>query len=256
MRKLILRSLLLSTLVSLPLSIPVWAQASTVAPNVVLGTGTDKVDVTSRFRGRDILVFGALSHPGQVIVALRSPDSAVAVTRKTQMGPIWVTGKKVTVSHFPGVLQILSSAPVDQILSPARLDALGLDPRGILAHATYEPEPADPGSWQQAVLHNKEKQGAYRINPHGVRVQDGRLFSAHLLLPASLPLGAYELDVYLVHNGRVLAQSAQKIDVQQVGLEEWVARFADQKPWLFGIVLTLFLATLGLGLGIIMQRKN
>ncbi|MEY2341292.1 TIGR02186 family protein [Acidithiobacillus sp. IBUN Pt1247-S3] len=256
MRKKLLRILLMVSFLAVPISVPTIAQASVKAASVLLDTDTDRVDVTSRFRGRDLLVFGALSHPGQVIVVLRSPDSAVAVTRKTQMGPIWVTGKKVTVSQFPGVLQIASSAPLDSILPSAERDTLGLDPRGILEKAKYDPEPREADAWVKAVIAAKERQGAYQISSTGVRVQDGRLFSAHLHLPATLPLGAYELDVYLVHKGKVLAQSAQKIEVQQVGLEEWIAKSADTQPWLYGIVLTLILATLGLGLGIIMQRKS
>ncbi|WP_308388076.1 TIGR02186 family protein [Acidithiobacillus sp. AMEEHan] len=239
-----------------PAMAPVAAQASLHTPNVVLGTGTDKVDVTSRFRGRDILVFGALSHPGAVIAVLRSPDSAVAVTRKTQMGPIWVTGKKVTVSQFPGVLLIDSSAPLDKILPAAERKALGLDPYGILEKAKYEPEPQDRDAWMAAVIAAKERQGTYQIRSGSVAIQDGRLFSTHLHLPASLPLGSYELDVYLVNHGKILAQSQQKIDVQQVGLEEWIADYAEHQPWLYGVALTLILAFLGLGLGIVMQRKS
>ncbi|MDD3759566.1 MAG: TIGR02186 family protein [Acidithiobacillus sp.] len=256
MQKKFLQICLLACALLLPATIPMAAQASVQAPNVVLGTGTDKVDVTSRFRGRDILVFGALSHPGEVIVVLRSPDSAVAVTRKTQMGPIWVTGKKVTVSQFPGVLLIDSSTPLDKILPAAERDALGLDPRGILEKAKYEPEPLDKDVWESAVIAAKERQGTYQVRSESVTIQDGRLFSTHLHLPASLPLGAYELDVYLVNHGKILAQSQQKIDVQQVGLEEWIADYAEHQPWLYGVVLTLFLAFLGLGLGIVMQRKS
>ncbi|MCE5361408.1 MAG: TIGR02186 family protein [Acidithiobacillus sp.] len=247
----------LLTLLLLPAFVlPIAARAATAAPSLVLGTGNDKVDVTSRFRGRDLLIFGALSHPGQVIVVLRSPDAAAAVTQKNQMGPLWITGKKVTVSHFPGVLQILSSRPLEQILPAAERTRLGLDPESILKDAKYEPLPKDAAAWRAAVLAAKEKQGAYRLNPAGVRIQDGRLFSAHLQLPASLPLGSYDLDVYLVNQGKVLAQSHQTIDVQQVGVEEWIAKYADQQPWLYGVVLTLLLASLGLGLGIVMQRKS
>ncbi len=139
------------------------------APALVVGTGIDKIAVTSRFTGRELLVFGALSHPGAVVVVLRSPPSALAVTQKVQTGPIWLTGQKVTVQKLPGVVQ---------------------------------------------------------------------------------------MTTYLIRDGQVLAQSNERIDVEQVGLEQWVADVAEREPWLFGIGLTLLLAVLGLGLGIVMQRRS
>ncbi|MCE5387693.1 MAG: TIGR02186 family protein [Acidithiobacillus sp.] len=248
--------LILTLLGSIGLS-PAWASTmpGSVA-QVITATGTDRVDVTSRFHGRDILIYGALSHPGNIIVVLRSPDTSVAVTKKTQMGPLWVTGKKVTVSHFPGVLQILSSAPLAQILPQATLEKLHLVPQAVMTQAQLDPLPQHPKLWLQQVLESKKREGAFVLQENAVKIQDGRLFSVHLQLPSSIPLGRYTLNVYLVNHGQLLAQSADQIDVQQVGLEEWIAKYANEQPWLYGIALTLFLAFLGLGLGILMQRKS
>lgn len=225
-------------------------------PSLVVGTGIDRVAVTSRFTGRELLVFGALSHPGAVVVVLRSPPSALAITQKVQTGPIWLTGQKVTVQKLPGVYEIAASAPPDRLLPAGTRQQLGLDLQDLVAKAQFEPEPEDRPRWERAVLTAKERSGSFVLRDHAVKITDGRLFSARLDLPASLPLGHYTLKTYLIRDGRVLAQSDESIDVEQVGLEQWVADVAEREPWLFGIGLTLLLATLGLGLGILMQRRS
>ncbi|MBU2762188.1 MULTISPECIES: TIGR02186 family protein [Acidithiobacillus] len=226
------------------------------APALVVGTGIDKIAVTSRFTGRELLVFGALSHPGAVVVVLRSPPSALAVTQKVQTGPIWLTGQKVTVQKLPGVVQIAASAPLASLLPAQKRQQLGLDLGDLVARAQFVPEPQDRRRWEQAVLAAKERTGSFALKEHAVKISDGRLFSVRLDLPASLPLGRYSLTTYLIRDGQVLAQSDERIDVEQVGLEQWVADVAEREPWLFGIGLTLLLAVLGLGLGIVMQRRS
>jgi len=225
-------------------------------PSLVVDTGTDRVAVTSRFTGRELLVFGALSHPGAVVVVLRSPPSTLAITQKVRTGPIWLTGQKVTVENLPGVFEIAASAPLDRLLSASTRQALGLDPRELIAKARFVPEPSDRQRWEQAVLQAKERSGSFVLADRAVKITDGRLFSVRLDLPASLPLGQYSLNTYLIRDGQVLAQSKERIDVEQVGLEQWVADVAEREPWLFGVGLTLLLAALGLGLGILMQRRS
>ncbi len=229
--------------------------ASASAP-LVVAVSADQVDITSHFSGRDLLVYGAISRPGQVIVLLRSPDSTDAMLQKTQTGPIWLTGAKVTVTGAPGIWQRLSSAPVAQILPAATLQHLGLSPAAIARAAHYTPAPKNPDEWQKAFLNNKIRQHDYVVEDAGVHLKQKRLFSARLQLPASLPLGQYQLDTFLVRQQQVVAQQEQSIEVRQVGFQAWIADFAEQHSWVYGVVLTVLLASLGFGLGIMMRRRS
>ena len=244
-----------SWVMGLAVLVTAWVIPALAAEPLIVGTSNDLVKVTSHFTGRELLVYGALSQPGQVIVLLRSPATTEAMLRKTRTGPIWLTGARVTVTGAPGIWEMLSSAPVDQLLPVATRQLLSLDPGHLSRQASYRPEPADMGAWQQAFLKNKLRRRDYVVQSQGVHIEGGQLFSARVTLPASLPLGRYTLDTFLVRHGQVVARQEQYIEVQQTGFQAWIARFASQDGWLYGIVLTLMLAAMGLGLGIIMQRR-
>lgn len=228
------------------------AEASTP---LVVATSTDRVNVTSHFVGENLLVYGAITGPGQVIVILRSPDSTEAMQQKTRTGPIWLNGAKVTVTRAPGIWQRLSSAPVRHILPDDTLQKLGLTLSSLVDKARFDPEPDHLDTWQKAFLDEKIRYRNYVVDPAGVTLKQG-LFSAKIRLPASLPLGHYQLLTYLVRQQQVVAVRKQQIDVRQVGFQAWIARFARENSWVYGIVLTFILAGLGFALGILMRRRS
>ncbi|PKY10472.1 hypothetical protein B1757_10045 [Acidithiobacillus marinus] len=240
-------------ILGLTLGFALLAQAAT-SP-LVMATNIQEVRVTSGFTGENVLVYGAISGPGQVIVVLRSPDSTEAMQKKTRSGPIWLNGAKVTVTGAPGIWQRLSSAPVRELLPEMVLQQQGLTRSSLLSHTHFAPQPESLHLWQQAFLKQKTRHQQYRVVPTGVKIREG-LFTASIQLPAALPLGHYQLTTYLVRQQQIVAVDKEQIDVRQVGFQAWIARFAEQHAWLYGVVLTFILAALGFGLGIIMRRRS
>ncbi len=235
--------------------IPGFAMLAHAATPLVVATSTRQVRVTSDFVGENVLVYGAISGPGQVIVVLRSPDSTEAMQKKSRNGPIWLNGAKVTVTGTPGLWQRLSSAPVRQLLPEATLQQQGLTRSALLLQSRFAPKPEHLNTWEHAFLDQKTRQRQYLVDPAGVVIHQG-LFTASIQLPAALPLGHYQLTTYLIRQQKIVAEDKQQLDVRQVGFQAWIARFAIRNSWLYGVVLTLVLATLGFGLGIIMRRRS
>lgn len=232
-----------------------FAMLAHAATPLVAATSIRQVQVTSHFVGENLLVYGAISGPGQVIVVLRSPASTVVMQKKTRSGPIWLNGAKVTVTGAPGIWQRLSSAPVRQLLPEDTLQQQGLTRSSLLSQARFEPEPDHLNTWQQAFLEQKTRHRQYLVDPSGVVIRQG-LFTARIQLPATLPLGHYQLTSYLVRQQRVVAVEKQQIAVRQVGFQAWIARFATQNSWTYGVVLTFVLAGLGFVLGVILRRRS
>jgi len=216
---------------------------------------TEHVDVNIDFTGKDTLIFGALLKKGDVIIKVRSPDMPVALTRKTELGPFWLDSGKLTVRGTPGLYYLLSSRPITDIVSPEEQKQYGLHLRDALGSAELEgTEPSDMGDWRTAFIHLKQSKGLFRKLPDAVKLLKNRLFSANIQLPASIPLGTYHLDIYLVQSRHVISHQTQLLDVDQVRLERWVADAVDQHSWLFGISFTLFALVLGLTLGMALRR--
>jgi uncharacterized protein (TIGR02186 family) len=216
---------------------------------------TEHVDVNIDFTGKDTLIFGALLKKGDVIVKVRSPDVAVALSRKSAFGFFWLDSGKLTVRGIPGLYYLLSSRPITEIVTEEEQQKYGLHLRNALISAQLDSQTADMGDWQTALIRLKQSKGLFRKLPDAVKLLKNRLFSANIQLPASIPLGTYKVDIYLIHNNHVISHQTQHLDVHEVRLERWVATAVDAHSWLFGIAFTVFALFLGLTLGMALRRS-
>jgi uncharacterized protein (TIGR02186 family) len=230
--------------------------AASADDGLVAEMATDHVNITSQFTGEDILIFGAVSRPGDVIIKVQSPAQDVVLSRKVKFGPIWLDSGKLVVRGTPGLVYLLTSKPVAELLSPADADRYGLRLEDALAGARLEGQEKGMTDWRQAFLRLKRRKNYYLQADHAVKLESKRLFVTSLDLPAKLPLGIYNLDIYLVRNGKVVSHETHQIDVRQVRLERWVSNVAHSHAWLFGGAFTLLALLVGLGLGIVLRRDR
>lgn len=239
--------------ISLLASLPVYAASSDL---LVSDTNPNRVDITAQFTGQELLVYGAIYHPGEVVVKLSSPNETVDLHRKLKYGPFWLTGGKLTIKNTPGIYKLLSSRPLNEILPEKVRNANGLVMEDVLAHAKVGEISTNMSDWRGALLRLRQKQGYYLEDGQGVKKIDNRLFVSHIKLPANLPQGSYKLDIYLVDDGKLIAYQQHKFEMTEVQLEGWVSRVAYGQPWLFGIGFTLLAMFGGLGLGIVLRREG
>ncbi len=255
-----LTTLLISLLtLVLVTSAPVFAatHANNAGNALITELATDRVNITSRFTGENILVFGTISRPGDVIIKVTSPYETTSLTRKAKLGPFWLNQGKILISHAPGLLYLLSTRPIPELLSKQARQRYGLRLEDGLATAKpLGPIPTNMPDWRAAYLRLKTADGYYRHEDRGVHLLANRLFSTTLDLPAKLPLGTYRLDIYLIKNGKVVAQQIRQINVQQIRLEHWVSQTAHTWPWVFGISFVLLAMVLGLILGIVLRKNS
>jgi len=235
---------------------PAFAHAADEADSLVTELATDHVDITTHFTGEKILVFGAISRPGDIVIKVQSPTETVAIKRKVQIGPFWLANGKIKVSHAPGLLYLLSTAPLDTLLPADERERHGLSLADALKGAKTDTPPKGMGDWQAAFMRIKGDEGHYVEGQHAIRMDSKRLFFTSINLPAKIPLGVYHLQFYLVRDGHVVAQQTRKLNVQQVRIERWMSNTAHETPWGFGIVYTLGAMILGLVLGVVLRRDS
>jgi uncharacterized protein (TIGR02186 family) len=230
--------------------------ASAAGDHLVTRLDVDHVEVTTRFQGQSILVFGAVSPGTDVIIEMRSPDQDVELAHKARVGPLWVEAGHLVVSGVPGLVYLLSSSPLDRLLRTAVRQRLGLTLESPLAAARTRSDAALRADWQAALLRLKDRRGYYLVNGRGVSLEMGRLFYSRVDLPAEAPLGRYRLFIYLVRGGQVVRRQQQTLVVQEAHLTEWISRVAHVYPWAFGVLLTLGMMLLGLVLGMVLRAPR
>ncbi|WP_455380347.1 TIGR02186 family protein [Acidihalobacter prosperus] len=235
----------------------VWAQgAPKPSHHLVTDLTRDRVNISVRYTGDEITLFGAMSQPAQVVIKVASPNQPISIKKKGRVGPFWLSVDKYDVSHSPGLYFLLSSKPINQLLAGSQRDRYGLSLNRAVSKIQTNPSPPNTRHLANALINLKKKNHQYVVDGHAVKILGERLFSTTIKLPAQLPLGVYHVDIYLVHHGKVVATEHRTIKVSQVHIEQWVSDVANNHSWIFGITFTLLVMAFGLILGIVMGRGS
>ena len=86
--------------------------APAAAKGIVADVDDHLVEITTDFAGQDILVFGAIDGPGDVILVMRGPAGRVAVHQKDRFAGIWVNANSIEFDDVPSLYGVASSRPL------------------------------------------------------------------------------------------------------------------------------------------------
>ena len=161
------------------------------------------VAITSGFNGAEILLFGAVEGPGDVVVTVRGPADDEVVRRKIRMAGLWVNGPEVAFQGVPEFYAVFSSRPLADVVTPelAEIHQIGAEHLGF--HASTERPAEEIDDFRAALIRAKQRQGLYVRDAARLAFLGARLFSARLAFPANVPTGSYTVEVLLVRNGVV-----------------------------------------------------
>jgi uncharacterized protein (TIGR02186 family) len=224
------------------------------AEHLVIDLSAHQVQINSSFVGTDLVLFGAIERDDKTVARSGTYDVVVRVTgppqqevtfRKSRVLGIWVNAEARQFLNVPGYLAMLSNRPLNEIAGPDTLRRyhIGLEnvtlPQQIAGDIGDVPL-TDP--FRMAFLRLNREQRLYREVPNAVTFRTANLFRAAIRIPANVPVGSYNVDVFLFAEGVMLAPSDSAIDIQKVGFEQFVANSAHEHGVLYG------LATAGLAL--------
>lgn len=228
----------LATILLILLPSLVWAE------EVVLGLSRDKISITTRFEGSEILIFGAVKRETpipegsdlDVIVTVEGPSEPVMVRRKANRFGIWVNTDAVEVDAAPSFYAVASSGVLDDVLKDIEdLRYKVSIPRAIRsvgAPMTIQ----DSESFTDALIRIRKSNGLYQELDNTVAVDEQTLFRTSVRLPANLTEGDYRTRIFLVRGGEVVTDFDTTIDVRKVGLERWLFTLSRQQPLIYGLM--------------------
>lgn len=202
--------------------------APAAAQGIVADVDDHLVEITTDFAGQDILVFGAIDGPGDVILVMRGPAGRVAVHQKDRFAGIWVNAESIEFDDVPSLYGVASSRPLFEILPNEMLDRyqLGI---GRLRFETAEEQIYGIGSFRIALVQQKRKQGLYADRVGRVTFIGETLFRANLHLPSNVPTGTFLIDVYLVRDGRIVDAQNMPLVISKVGFGADLYKYANSR---------------------------
>lgn len=205
---------------------PVAAPAA--SQGIVADVDDHLVEITTDFAGQDILVFGAIDGPGDVVLVMRGSAGRLAVHRKARFAGIWVNADSVEFAGVPSLYGVASSRPLFEILTPEVLDRYQLGV-GRVQFKEIESEAPGIGPFRTALVQQKKKQGLYADRVGRVTFIGATLFRANLHLPSNVPTGTFLIDVYLVRDGRIVDAQNMPLVISKVGFGADVYKYANAR---------------------------
>lgn len=196
------------------------------AKGIIADVDDHLVEITTDFSGQDILVFGAIDAPGDVVLVMRGPVGLVQVHRKARFAGIWVNAETVAFANVPALYGVASSRNLFEILTPEVLDRYELGVGRVRLQPAEGEEVPGSGPFKSALVQQKKKHGLYADRVGRVTFIGSTLFRANLHLPSNVPTGTYLIDIYLVRDGHVVDAQNMPLIISKVGFGADIYKYA------------------------------
>lgn len=204
------------------------------------------VAITTGFTGADVVLFGAIDGPGDVVVVVRGPNRDAVVRRKSKVAGVWMNTREMTFTGVPSYYAVYSTRPLDDIIPAAartlhdigvanlRLDAVG-----------KSRSPEEVADFRAALVRERRREALYADAVGGFNFFSGALFHLALNFPTNVPTGNYTVQIFLVREGRVVGGQASPLYISQAGVDAEVNDFARRRALLYGVIAVVGAALAG-----------
>ena len=109
-------------------------------------------------------------------------------------------------------------------------------------------------TFRKAFIRINVQHSLYQESENAVTFLTPNLFRAAISLPASVPIGTYNIDVKLLADGVMVARATSAFEVIKAGFEQVVAETAHQHPFLYGLITALMALFTGWLASVIFRR--
>jgi uncharacterized protein (TIGR02186 family) len=217
------------------------------------------IDINSTYAGAQLVLFGVVIRDGRnatradaydVLISVKGPAGLVTVRRKELFGPIWLNREQQKFANIPATLGLISTRPFTEIVDSEFLDRFGMRfDNYILPKGAVQAD-----GFAAALIRLKQDDRLYAIRDRDVSFLSPDVFRATLDVPATGPLGIYNVEVSLFAGGVRLAQAETFFTVGKVGFEQLIAREARDHGVLYGMATAAMALCFGWLASVIFRR--
>ena len=230
------------------------ARSAPTGTEIVTDISQHLISITSNFSGTSLLLFGAIgSGGGDIAVTVRGPASSVVMRRKARVAGIWVNRLAEEFHHVPGYFAVAASRPLAEIATPATRKRFILGAEEMEFQPENDLTEAERAMFNNAIVRAKRAQDLYPRERVPVRVLGGTLFRTKIEFPANVPVGTYQVQIFLLRDGHVVSAQSLPLFVKKFGIERAIFDFAHQQPLIYGIAAVALALAAGWGAGMIFR---
>lgn len=220
-------------------------------PILVPEVSQHEIQVQQGFTGTELLLYGAILDPsgtraGQeydIVVVLKGPTQSVRLREKSKVAGIWINTESSNFRSAPSFFAVASSRPIAQIVDDrtAAIYELGLPWLQLSPIGAIDPE--EQARFAAGLVDLRTRQGLFKQDEHGVSISEQVLYQARISLPSTVQTGTYTAETFAITRGRVVTSAVAKVEVRKLGFERFVALFAQDQAFWYGL-LTVGLSVL------------
>lgn len=235
------------------------------AETMITSLSTHRLQITSNFVGSEIVLFGSIERDAQTIsrpggydmaVVVRGPRALMVTRQKTRFFGIWVNTDSRQFVEMPAFYALLSNkaaADLADIELRAR-QQIGVDSLTAIT-PRLGPDPAATPAFRDALLRINRAKGLYRENPTGVTFLTPNLFRANIPIVPNTPVGSFDVDIFLMSGGVILARESTNFEVTKTGFEAFVANAARDHGVLYGLAAAMLALFTGWAASVVFRRE-
>jgi len=227
-------------------------------PILVPEVSQHEIQVRQGFTGTELLLYGAILDPSgiragrdyDIVVVLKGPTQSIRLREKSKVAGVWINVDSSDFRSAPSFFAVASSRPIADIVDDrtAAIYELGLPWLQLSPIGSIHPE--EQQRFAAGLVDLRSRQGLYKQDETGVTVNEQVLYQARIALPSSVQTGTYTAETFAINRGRVVTSAVAKVEVRKLGFERFVALFAQDHSFWYGL-LTM---ALSVGMGWIAGR--
>lgn len=196
-----------------------------------------RLDVS--FEGSDLLLFGAKDLAGDVIVVVRGPNKDTSVRFKERIAGVWVATDEVIFADAPAFYALATTRPVEELLPSVVLRAEKIGTDYLTLDVKTKPDGANAARVQEfydGLIRNMVRKSLYTAEAGQIGQIGKQLFRTDLWFPATVSVGDYSIDTYMIIDGHIETKKTTHLEVHKVGLEAQIYNFAHQHALIYGLL--------------------
>ena len=217
--------------------------------SIVSNIDKKEIELTTRFDGSKILVFGALTESKDdptLVIELVGPEQDITVRKKSKVWGIWVKKDYAKFEKIPSFYQINST----NLNSDKRREIIHKKLKKYFFSKLKDNETTtqkilDKKNYFSELLRLKKNINNIRLFENEISVMQRKLFFSTIQLPQKIFPGEYKVIISLLdENHNVINSSDEVVKVSKTGIQKFLSFNATNNSTFYGIfsvMLALFL---------------
>lgn len=237
-----------------------------LAEKLVADLSSRTIKITSNFTGSEIVVFGVIQRDGRtvsraepydLVIVVRGKEQKLVSRRKEQIIGVWINKHSRSYSNAPNFYALTSTRILEEIAHPNLLAKYQLGTDYLLLPSGFKPSKGGMAldEFRAAALRLRRQEGLYYDDLSSISFLSENLFRSSIKIPAKIPVGQYDVSLYLFRGGALLDQITEPLNISKHGFEQVTYSLANKRSLIYGLVSVLIALLTGWFAGVVF-RKN